>query len=145
MSEKTVKKLARQNTAMFVAIVRQIKPVQQRNTKERMSKSVCYNISAKGRTEGAKTQEMKMKSPEKHFKSVQEREQENIQSVDPTYHQTLHEIFQKYRDVFPETLPKGRPQKGKLNMKPKLLKAQNPKAGHHIGSGLLSRMSWRSK
>ena len=67
---------------------------------------------AQGMTEGEKRKQMKLKGPKKDFKSVQEREQELIQSVDPSYRLQLQTLVKEFRDVFPETLPKGRPPKG---------------------------------
>ena len=96
---------------MFVAIVRQLSPVQKKQKKERINQSVYCSVTAQGRTEGTKRQEMKLKGLKKDFKSVQEKEQELIQSVHPSYRLNLQEIVQEYKDVFPETLPKGRPPK----------------------------------
>ena len=55
---------------MIVAIVRQLSPVQKKHKKERINKSVYCSVTAQGRTEGTKRQEMKLKGPKKDFKSV---------------------------------------------------------------------------
>ena len=70
VSMRNMKRMARQNIPMFVAIVRQINPVQRNQKRERINKSVYCGVSAQGRTEGTKRQEMKMKGPKKDFKSV---------------------------------------------------------------------------
>ena len=61
--------------------------------------------------EGENRKEVKLKVPKKDFKSVQEREQELVQSFDPSYPLQLQTLVKEFRDVFPETLPKGRPPK----------------------------------
>ena len=112
ISVKTVKKMAKQNVPMFVAIVRHAGPVQQQKFKKgKFNKSFYCNISAQGRTKGVKRQEMKLKGPMKEFISVQEWEQQIIDVVPAEYRQNLQELVREFRDVFPETLPKGRPPK----------------------------------
>ena len=97
---------------MFVAIVRQVGSVQQHKFKKgKLNKSLYCNISAQGCTEGVKRQEMKLKGPKKEFISVQEREQQIIDAVPAEYRQNLQELVREFRDVFPETFPKGRPPK----------------------------------
>ena len=49
--------------------------------------------------------------PKKDFKSVQEREQELIEDVHPSYRLQLQILVKEFRDVFPETLPIGHPPK----------------------------------
>ena len=63
---------------------------------------------------GEKRKQMKLEDPKKDFKLVQEREQELIQSVDPSHRLQLQTLVKQFRDVFPETLPKGHPPKGDL-------------------------------
>ena len=75
---RSIKKMAKQKIPMYVAIVRQIRPVQGKYKRERINKSVYSGVTAQGRTEGTKRQEMKLKGPKKDFKSVQEKEQELI-------------------------------------------------------------------
>ena len=106
-----MKKLAKKNVPMFVAIVRQGGPVQQQKFKKgKLNKSLYCNISAQGCTEGVKSQEMKLKGPKKEFVSVHEREQQVVDAVPAEYRQNLQELVREFRDVFPETLPKGRPR-----------------------------------
>ena len=54
---------------------------------------------------------MKLKGPKKEFISIQEREQQIIDAVPAEYRQNLQELVKAFRDVFPETLIKGRPPK----------------------------------
>ena len=112
ISLKTVKKLAKKNVPMFLAIVRQVGPVRKQKFKKgKFNKYLYCNINSQGRTEGVKRQEMKLKGPNKEFTSVQEREQQIIDAVPAEYRQNLQELVKEFRDVFPETLPKGRPPK----------------------------------
>ena len=107
-----MKKSAKQNVPMFAAIVRQVEPVQQQKFKKgKSNKPVYCNISAQGRTKGVKMQEMKLKGPEKEFISFQEREQQIIDVVAAEYRQNLQVLVREFTYVFPETLPKGSPQK----------------------------------
>ena len=60
-------------------------------------------------TEGSKREsKLELEGPKKNFKSVQEREQELIDSVDQSHRLSLQNLVREYRDVFPEQLPKGR-------------------------------------
>ena len=126
VSMRNMKKMARQNVPMFVAIVRQLNPVQKKQKKERINKSVYCGVTTQGRTESTKRQEMKLKGPKKDFKSVQEKERELIQSVNPSHRLNLQEIVQEYRDVFPETLPKGRPPKRDVEHEIKITSGSEP-------------------
>ena len=74
VSMRNMKKMARQKVPMFVAIVRQLNPAQRKQKKERINKFVYCGVTAQGRTEGTKRQEIKLKGPKKDFKSVQEKE-----------------------------------------------------------------------
>ena len=112
ISVKTLKKLAKQDVPVFVAIVRQSSPVKEEKFKKgRINKSVYCKLNAQGQTEGAKRQQMKKKGPKKDFISIQEREQQIMQAVPSQYRRNLQDIVQEYHDVFPATLPKGCPPK----------------------------------
>ena len=52
----------------------------------------------------ATTQTSEVIRPFKDFKSVQERERELIQSINPSHCLQLQTLVQEFRDVFPETL-----------------------------------------
>ena len=54
---------------------------------------------------------MKKQSPEKHFLIVEEREEEILSRVDPGVRGKLKELVDEFKDMFPDTLPKGRPPK----------------------------------
>ena len=47
--------------------------------------------------------------PKKDIITVKEREREVLNSVSIVYRESLEKVIQKYRDVFPEKLPKGAP------------------------------------
>ena len=52
---------------------------------------------------------MKKFGPKKRFLSVEEREEEILLRVDPDVLGKLKELVDEFKDVFPDTLPKGRP------------------------------------
>ena len=54
---------------------------------------------------------MKFQARKKDFKSVQEREHELIDLVDPSHCLYLQNLVREYRDIFPKQLPKGCPPK----------------------------------
>ena len=54
---------------------------------------------------------MKRTGPKKRFLSVEEREAQILERVDPGVRGKLKELVDEFKDVFPDTLPKGRPPK----------------------------------
>ena len=64
-----------------------------------------------GLTEGKKRDLMKKLSPKKRFLSVEEWEKQILSKVSPNVHGKLKELVDEFKDVFPDTLPKGRPPK----------------------------------
>ena len=54
---------------------------------------------------------MKKLGPKKRFLSVGEREEEILLRVDPDVRGELKELVDEFKDIFPDTLPKGRPPK----------------------------------
>ena len=64
-----------------------------------------------GLTEGKKRDLMKKTGPKKRFLTVEEREVEILERVDPGVCRKLKELVDEFKDVFPDTLPKGRPPK----------------------------------
>ena len=64
-----------------------------------------------GLTEGKKQDLMKKLGPKKRFLSVEEREEEILSRVDPGVRGKLKELVDEFKDIFPDTLPKGRPPK----------------------------------
>ena len=54
---------------------------------------------------------MKKLGPKKRFLSVEEQEEEILSRVDPDVRGKLKELVNKFKDVFLDTLPKGRPLK----------------------------------
>ena len=67
--------------------------------------------TSQGFTEKKKRLIMKEVGPKKRFLTVEEREQEVLSGVAPEQRDKLREIIEEYRDVFPNTLPNGRPPK----------------------------------
>ena len=64
-----------------------------------------------GLREGKKRDLMKKLGPKKRFLSVEEREEEILSRVDPGVRGKLKELVDEFKDVFPDTLPKGHPPK----------------------------------
>ena len=60
-----------------------------------------------GLLEGKKRDLMKKSGPKKRFLSVEEREVEILARVDPGVHKKLKELVDEFKDIFPDTLPKG--------------------------------------
>ena len=74
---------------------------------------------------------MKKLGPKKCFLSVEEREAEILPRVNPNVLGKLEELIDEFKGVFPDTLPKGRPQKGKLYMRFGQRRVLNPLVSHH--------------
>ena len=98
-----------------------------------------------GLMEGKKRDLMKKLGPKKRFLSVEEREEQILSKVSPDVHGKLKELVDEFKDVFPDTLPKGRPPKRTSCMKFAPRRARNHQVGQHTGSDQLSRMKWRSR
>ena len=83
MSIKYIKKLAKTYQHLFLAVVRQV------GSPKRMRNKIVSSMGAapgQGLTEGNKHAKMKLEGPKKDLKSVQEREQDLIDSVDPPHY-----------------------------------------------------------
>ena len=56
------------------------------------------------------------------------------------------ELVDEFKDVFPDTLPKGHPPKRDIVHEIRALRrARNPLVGHLTDLGQLSRTKWRSR
>ena len=64
-----------------------------------------------GLTEGKKRDLMKKLGRKKRFLSVEEREEQILSKVSLNIHRKLKELVDKFKDVFPDALPKGRSPK----------------------------------
>ena len=64
-----------------------------------------------GLTEGKKLDLMKKIGPKIRFLSVEEREAEILSRVNPDVRGKLKALVDEFKDIFPDTLPKGRPPK----------------------------------
>ena len=67
-----------------------------------------------GLMEGKKRDLIKKLGPKKRFLSIEEREEEILSRVDPGVRGKLKELVDEFKDVFPDTLPKGRPPKREI-------------------------------
>ena len=97
-----MKKLVKKKTPVFLAVVW--------GQENRQVNAVVKSESI-GLMEGKKRDLMKKTGPKKRFLSVEEREQEILSRVDPGVRGKLKELVDEFKDVFPDTLPKGRPPK----------------------------------
>ena len=102
ISVKKLKRLVKKKTPVFLAVI-----WGQENRKVNAAvKSESIRL-----TEGKKRDLMKKLGPKKRFLSVEEREEEILSRVDPDVCGKLKELVDEFKDVFPDTLPKGRPPK----------------------------------
>ena len=60
-----------------------------------------------GLTLGKKRDLMKKQGPKKRFLNVEEREEEILSKVSPDVRGKLKELVDEFKDIFPDTLPKG--------------------------------------
>ena len=109
MSARQMQKLIKNDEPVFLAVVRASDSFVPRGLKSKQSPSYTAVNVAHGRTEGHRKKINKESGPKKNIISVKEREQEVLNSVPIVYRESFEEIIQKYRDVFPEKLPKGAP------------------------------------
>ena len=126
---------------MFLAVVRALDNFVLRGSKNKRSPSYAAVNSAHGMTEGQRRKINKESGPKKNIISVKEREQEVLNSVPGVYRKSLGKVIQKYRDVFPEKLPKGAPPIGRCNTGSKSNQVAALHIGHHTNWVLLSRAS----
>ena len=75
---------------------------------------------AHGLTEGQKRLMNKSTGPKKDIVSVQEREQQVLNSVPGSHRKDLAKFIKEYWDTFPEKLPKGVPPKREVHHKIKI-------------------------
>ena len=107
ISARQLQKLAKNDTPIFLAIVRTNDlPIRQR---KRSQNREAKFAAAHGITEGQKRQINKKTGPKKDFVSVEEREQQVLASIPERHRKDLELLINEYRDVFPEKLPKGVP------------------------------------
>ena len=102
ISVKQLKKLVKKKTPVFLAVVW---------GQENRKVNAAVKSESIGLTEGKKRDLMKKLGPKKRFLSVEEREEEILSRVDPGVRGKLKELVDEFKNVFPDTLPKGRPPK----------------------------------
>ena len=102
ISIKQLKRLVKKKTSVFLAVVW---------GQENRKVNAVVTSESIGLTEGKKRDLMKKLSPKKRFLSVEEREEEILSRVDPGVHGKLKELVDEFKDIFLDTLPKGRPPK----------------------------------
>ena len=102
ISVKQLKKLVKKKTPAFLAVVW---------GQENRKVNAAVKSESIGLTEGKKRDLMKKLGPKKRFLSVEEREEEILSRVDPGVHGKRKELVNEFKDVFLDTLPKGRPPK----------------------------------
>ena len=102
ISAKQLKRLVRKKTPVFLAVVW---------GQEHRTTHAAVEGESIGLTEGRKRDLMKKQGPKKRFLTVEEREKEILERVNPDMRGKLKELVDEFKDVFPDTLPKGRPPK----------------------------------
>ena len=102
ISVKELKRLVKKKTPIFLTVVW---------GQENKKVNVAVKTDSIRLTKGKKRDLMKKSGPNKRFLSVEEREAEILSRVDPKVHGKLKELVDEFKDVFPDTLAKGRPQK----------------------------------
>ena len=102
ISVKQLKRLVKKRTPVYLAVVW---------GQENRQVNAAVKSESIGLTEGRKRDLMKRTGPKKRFLSVEEREAEILERVNPECRGKLKELVDEFKDVFPDTLPKGRPPK----------------------------------
>ena len=102
ISVKQLKRLVKEKTLVFLAVVW---------GQENRKVNAVVKSESIGLIEGKKRDLMKKTGPKKRFITVEEREAEILERVDPGVRGKLKELMDEFKDVFPDTLPKGRPPK----------------------------------
>ena len=120
ISVKQLKRLVKKKTPVFLAMVW---------GQENRKANAAVKTESIGLTEGRKRDLMKKLGPKKRFLSVEERKAEILSRVNPDVHGKLKELVDEFKDVFPDTLPKGRPPKRDMRFAQR--RVLNPLVGHH--------------
>ena len=105
-------KIAKGDNPVFLAIVHEkneASPMKKLN-KRSSGCAACFT-AAHGLSQGSKRSINKREGPKKDIISVAKREQQVLDSVPVGQREKLGYMIQKYRDIFPEQLPKGIPPK----------------------------------
>ena len=102
ISVKQLKRLVKKKTPVFLAVVW---------GQENRKATTAVKTESIGLTKGKKRDLMKKLGPKKCFLSVEEREAEILSRVNPDVCGKLKELVDEFKDVFLDTLPKGRPPK----------------------------------
>ena len=109
MSARQMQKLIKNDEPVFLAVVRTSDNFVHRGRRNKTSLGYAAVHTTHGMTEGQRRKINKESGPKKDIISVKEREKEVLNSVPREYRESLEKTIQKYRDVFPEKLPKGVP------------------------------------
>ena len=102
ISVKQLKQRVKKKILVFLAVVW---------GQENRKVNAAVKSESIGLTEGKKQDLMKKLGPKKRFLSVEEREEEILSRVDLGVRGKLKELVDEFKDVFPDTLLKGRPPK----------------------------------
>ena len=116
MSACQMQKPIKNDEQVFLAVVRASDNFLPRGRKNKRSPSYGAVNSAHGMTEGQRRKINKESGPKKNMIYVKEREQEVLNSVPTIYRESLEKVIQKYREVFPQKLPKGAPSNREVDM-----------------------------
>ena len=136
ISARQIKKLAKNDIPIFLAIVRATNNHPQgmkiRGNKSSSNRAAKFD-AAHGMTEGQKRKINQDIGPQKNFISVADRERQVLESIPKSHREGLEKLIQEYRDLFPEKLPQGIPPSREYNITLRSSQAVNPLTDHHIG------------
>ena len=136
ISARQIQKLAKNDTPIFLAIVRAMNDHPQetkiRGNKSSSNRAVRF-AAAHGMTEGQTRKINREVGPNENFISVANRERQVLESVPKSHREGLEKLIQEYRDVFPEKTATGIPPSREYNITLRSSQAVNPLTDHHIG------------
>ena len=113
MSGRQLQKLAKDDSPVFLAIVRSTDSPYKRYEKrgEQSQNCAAKFAAAHSITEGQKRKINHENSTKKDIMSFKEREQQVLDSVLESHRKDLENLIKEYQDIFPEKLPKRVPPK----------------------------------
>ena len=126
MSAHQMQKLIKNDEPVFLAVVRTSDNFVPRSKRNKLSPGYAAVQTAHGMTEGQRRKINKESGPKKNLITVKEREQEVLAGVPKIHREPLEKMIQKYRDVFPEKLPKGVPPNREVQHRIEIESGSNP-------------------
>ena len=126
MSARQMQKLIKNDELVFLVVVRTSDNFVPCGKRNKLSPGYALVQTAHGMTEDERRKINKDSGPKKDLIFVKEREQEVLNGAPKIYREPLEKMIQKYRDVFPEKLPKGVPQNREVQHRIEIELGSNP-------------------